>query len=317
MGGNSGYAETKIFRFFEIFYPILPVRFASFWEDQYLCSNFQCKYETPGFTPFSQRITQFGPIMKLTVIGMKAVVVIASLAMLTSCVSKKKYEEAMTRAAAEKSALESALAEARAENDALQADFEDLEGNLSMSKEEIQTLSSKIAANNKKIEMLKDAIAEAFETYNEDDVKVELRDGKLYMTMANSILFDAGRDRLTDESKDVIATLAGVLNDNTEMKLLVEGHTDNDPVKVHKREYSDNWGLSVARATSVVRELEANSVAPSRLTASGKGDTAPVASNDTDDGKETNRRTEFVIAPDIEGLYKMYKSEFANISDDN
>ena len=152
-------------------------------------------------SPFFKKATQFGPIMKLSVTGLKAVVMIASLAVLTSCVSKKKYEEAMTRAAAEKSALESALSEARAQNDQLQADFEELEGNLSMSKEEIQTLSAKIAANNKKIEMLKDAIAEAFETYDEEDVKVELRDGKLYMTMANSILFDAGEDHLSDTSQ--------------------------------------------------------------------------------------------------------------------
>lgn len=251
--------------------------------------------------------------MKLSVTGMKMVVMLASLAMLTSCISKKKYEEAMTRAAAEKSALESALSDSRSQNDELQSDFDELEGNLNMSKEEIQELSSKIAADNKKIDMLKDAIAEAFEIYDEDDVQVELRDGKLYMTMANSILFDAGRDKIADESKDIIATLAGVLNDNAEMNLHVEGHTDNDPVKVHRTQFTDNWGLSVARASAVVRELEANGVAPSRLTASGKGDTAPVTSNDTDEGKESNRRTEFVIAPDIDGLYKMYKLSLIHI----
>lgn len=255
--------------------------------------------------------------MKLSVTGLKAVVMLASLAVLTSCISKKKYEEAMTRAAAEKSALESALSDARAQNDELQADFEELEGNLNMSKEEIQTLSGEIAAEKEKIDMLKDAISEAFEMYDEEDVKVELRDGKLYMTMANSILFDAGRDKIQEESGEIIATLAGVLNDNPEMKLHVEGHTDSDPVQVHRNRYTDNWGLSVARASAVVRELESNGVAPSRLTATGKGDTAPVASNDTDEGKEANRRTEFVIAPDVDGLYKMYKSGFANISEDN
>ncbi|MDP5172531.1 MAG: OmpA family protein [Bacteroidia bacterium] len=255
--------------------------------------------------------------MNLSASVLKVVVIFASLAVLTSCVSKKKYEEAMTRAAAEKSALESALSDARAKNDQLAADFSDLEKNLSMSKEEIQSLSSTIATNNKKIEMLKDAISEAFETYDADDVKVELRNGKLYITMANSILFDAGRDKLAGESKEVIATLAGVLKDNTEMNLLVEGHTDGDPVKIHRSQYTDNWGLSVARASNVVRELEANGVAPSRLTSSGKGSTQPVASNDTDEGKEANRRTEFVIAPELDGLYKMYKSEFANVNGDN
>lgn len=255
--------------------------------------------------------------MNLSASVLKGVVIIAAMATLTSCVSKKKYEEAMTRAAAEKSALESALAESRQETDDLQADFDELQQNLNMSKEEIAELSQTIATNNEKIETLKDAIAEAFETYDQDDVSVELRNGKLYITMNNSILFEAGRDRLNDESKDVIATLAGVINENEEMNLHVEGHTDNEPVEIHKAKYTDNWGLSVARALSVVRELQANGVTPSRITASGKGDTQPVASNDTEEGRLANRRTEFVIAPEIEGLYKMYKNEFANVSDDN
>ncbi len=255
--------------------------------------------------------------MKISQTVTKMVVIIATMALMTSCVSKKKYEEALTRAAAEKSALESALAQSRADNDKLQGEFADLQQNLNMSKEEIQALSTTIAANTKKIEVLKDAISEAFETYDEEAVKVEMRNGKLYITMSNSILFDAGQDKMTKDSKAVVATLAGVLKDNGEMNLHVEGHTDSEPVKVQRARYTDNWGLSVARALNVVRELETNGVAPSRLTATGKGDTQPVASNDTDEGKNANRRTEFVIAPDIEGLYKMYKSEFANVNDDN
>lgn len=255
--------------------------------------------------------------MKLSATALKAVGIIASLALMTSCISKKKYEEAMTRAAAEKSALESALSQSRAENDQLKGEFAALESNLSMSKQEITALSATIAKNSEKIEMLKDAIAEAFEVYDPNAVQVELRNGKLYITMANSILFDAGSDKLAKESQQAITTLASVLTNNPEMNLSIEGHTDNDPVKVQRARFGDNWGLSVARAAAVVRILESNGVAPSRLTASGKGDTQPVASNDTEEGKDANRRTEFVISPDIDGLYKMYKSNFANIGSDN
>ncbi|MEM7657710.1 MAG: OmpA family protein [Bacteroidota bacterium] len=128
--------------------------------------------------------------------------------------------------------------------------------------------------------------------------------------MANKVLFEAGRDRLITEAKDVLATMAGVLKDNNAMSIQVEGHTDNDPVKIHKAKYGDNWGLSTARSNSVLRELVANGVSADRLTAAGKGDTMPVASNDTDEGKEKNRRTEFVVVPKIDGLYKMYKNGY-------
>lgn len=248
--------------------------------------------------------------MKLSATVIKAMIAFAVLGVMTSCVSKKKYEEAMTRAAAEKSALESSLAASQEENAKLQADFASLEQNLSMSKEEIATLSETIKVNNSKIGQLQNAIKEAFEFMESDDITVEERNGKLYITMANKILFDAGRDRLTTDSKDIIATLAGVLKQNGDMDIAVEGHTDNDPVKIHRARYKDNWQLSVARSLNVVRELEKNGVDADRLSAAGKGDTQPVAANDSDEGKEANRRTEFVIKPQIEGLYKMYKDGF-------
>jgi chemotaxis protein MotB len=131
--------------------------------------------------------------------------------------------------------------------------------------------------------------------------------------MANSILFDAGRDRLTKDSKEVIETLAGVFKENPDMMIVVEGHTDSDPVRIHKNKYQDNWSLSVARSLSVVREMEEAGVDPNRMTASGKGDTQPIASNETDEGKMKNRRTEFIVSPAIEGLYKMYKNDFSNL----
>ncbi|MEL6670919.1 MAG: OmpA family protein [Bacteroidota bacterium] len=253
--------------------------------------------------------------MKVSVSIFKFMTLAISLAMLTSCVSKKKYTEALTRAAAEKSALESQLAEVQDEKTNLEGQITDLESNLNMKSEEIVSLSEEIKDGNNKIGQLKNAISDVFTDYDNDEVNVELREGKLYVTMANSILFDAGRAKITEGSEEVIAKLAGVIKDNPGLKILVEGHTDNDPVKVHKAKYGDNWGLSVARATSVVRSLADLGVDVSRLTASGKGDTQPVAGNDTDEGKEANRRTEFVIIPKVDGLWKMYKEDFAGMGE--
>lgn len=255
--------------------------------------------------------------MKLSVTVIRLVVVMATLGVLSSCVSKKKYEDGMTRAAAEKSALESSLAAAQDENEKLQAEFNQLQQNLNMSKEEIQALSEKVRMSNQQIAALENAIREAFQTYNPEDISVTEKNGKLYITMANSILFDAGRASLAKDSKSVIATLAGVVSKNAEMSLVVEGHTDNDPVKIHKGQYGDNWGLSVARSLAVVRELTANGVSPDRVAASGKGDTQPIASNDTDEGKMKNRRTEFIVMPKIDGLYKMVENDFAGTGGTN
>ena len=234
----------------------------------------------------------------------------AAVAMLTSCVSKKKYDEAVARHAAEKSALESQLASSQEQNEQMQAQSDTLQQNLNMSQEEIAALSEQVKQGNEQVAALQEAIAEAFETYNPEDVRVEERSGKLYIIMNNGILFNAGRASVTKDSRAVIDTLAKVFNENPDLAILVEGHTDNDPVVINKGRYRDNWSLSTARSLEVVRMLEKAGVDGSRMTASGKGETQPIADNSTKEGKMQNRRTEFVVVPKTDGLYRMYKSGF-------
>jgi chemotaxis protein MotB len=270
-----------------------------------------------GLSIYSFPYQQRESIMKLSVTVSKFIVLALVLGVFTSCVSKKKYEEAVNRAAAEKSALESALAEAQEENEKLKGEFATLEGNLKMSKDEIAELSEKVKKENAKLMALQSAISEVFETYDPNDITVEERDGKLYITMSNSILFDAGRASLTKDSKGVIGKLAEVFKKNPDLKVQVEGHTDNEPVVIHKATYKDNWELSTARSLMVVREMEKGGVAATRMAAAGKGETEPIASNDSEEGRSKNRRTEFVVVPEIGGLYKMYKNDFANMGGSN
>ena len=252
--------------------------------------------------------------MKVSATVIKVILLAIVLPVLASRVSKKKYQEAITRAASEKSALESELATAKDENSRLQGQMSDLEQNLNMKSEEIVSLSEQIKKNNAEISALKNSIKEVFETYDSDDFSVEERNGKLYLILNNKILFASGRETLKKESEEMLASLAEAFKKNPGMNIFVEGHTDNEPIKIQRRRYKDNWSLSVARALNVVRELEENGVSSSRMTASGKGDTLPIASNDSKEGRETNRRTEFIVAPQIEGLYKMYKSGFDNMT---
>ncbi len=241
---------------------------------------------------------KFVPLFTILLIGV----------LMTSCVSKKKYEEAMAAAAAEKAALEKQLDEERAAKEKLQGEMATLESNLNMSKAEIQKLSEEIKKNQARIAELKTSIMNVFSDYDKSDLNVREEGGKLYITVNNGILFKAGRDAVEKDAKETISKLATVFAKYGELNINVEGHTDNDPVKIHKGSYKDNWSLSVARATNVVRALEAAGIDSKRLTASGKGETQPVASNDTDEGKKMNRRTEFVAYPNskLADLYKKY-----------
>jgi chemotaxis protein MotB len=107
-----------------------------------------------------------------------------------------------------------------------------------------------------------------------------------------------------DKGKSAIKALADVLNKNQDIDIAVEGHTDNIPIKTAL--YSDNWDLSVARANSIVRMLiDEHHVTPTRLTSSGKGEFSPRASNDTPEGRASNRRTEIVLSPKLDEIMKL------------
>ncbi len=228
---------------------------------------------------------------------------------LSSCVSKKKYDELTQAKAQSEEALRREIADRDAQIKDLQGKSESLQSDLNMSEEEVAKFAAQVKEGNEKLTALYNSIAEAFETYDPNDLEVSERNGKLYITLSNSILFDAGRARLADESTDVIATIAEAIKGNPDLTIRVEGHTDNDPVKIHKYKYKDNWALSTARALAIISELEKQGVDGKRLTAAGKGDTQPIASNDTDEGKQKNRRTEFIVVPEISGLYKIYKDQ--------
>lgn len=249
--------------------------------------------------------------MKFTLSATRLMIMVVAVLALPACVSKKKYQEALTRAAAEKSALESQIAASQAENDKLKADADKLQSNLNMKQDELIKVSEQIKEGNQKIGALQNAIREVFQTYDSKDVTVEERNGKLYITLSNAVLYEPGSAKLAASSGDVINKLAEVIKRNPGLNILVEGHTDNVPIEVHKKQFPDNWSLSVARSLAVVRDLEKAGVDPTRLTASGKGETQPIASNETEEGQNKNRRTEFIVVPKVDGLYRLYNSNFS------
>lgn len=142
--------------------------------------------------------------------------------------------------------------------------------------------------------------------FNSDELSVEIKNGKVYVSLSDKLLFKSGSSSVEDKGKEALKLLAGVLDKNNEIDILVEGHTDNVPIKTPV--YKDNWDLSVARATSIVRILTTDyKITPTRLTASGKGEYFPKADNDTPEGKAKNRRTEIILSPKLDELMKLLK----------
>lgn len=139
---------------------------------------------------------------------------------------------------------------------------------------------------------------------NDDDVKVEVRGGVVHVSISDQLLFRSGSSRITEEANEVLAKVAMVVSDHSDLNLMVEGHTDDVPIA--NSCIKDNWDLSVKRATAVVRALEEEHyVDPARMIAAGRSDKLPKADNDTEAGRSLNRRTEIVIMPRLDQFFQL------------
>jgi chemotaxis protein MotB len=127
-------------------------------------------------------------------------------------------------------------------------------------------------------------------------VKLEMAERGLVLTFVSEVLFDSGKAALRSEAKESLAKVAAVIREKvSDREIGIEGHTDNEPIKVSG--WKSNWELSTTRATSVLHHLDEKGVNPRRLVASGYGEYRPVASNDSSKGRQQNRRVEIVILP--------------------
>jgi chemotaxis protein MotB len=166
----------------------------------------------------------------------------------------------------------------------------------------LRTFQDKVNSQNAVMARLKNTISNALGHYNADELSVYTKDGKVYVSLAEKLLFKSGSDVVDAKGTEALKTLAGVLNNTEDVTVLVEGHTDNVPIK--SKQYKDNWDLSTARATAILRILtKDNSFDSNRITAAGKGEFSPIESNDTAEGRSSNRRTEVILTPDLTELY--------------
>ncbi len=183
--------------------------------------------------------------------------------------------------------------------------LEQLQKDLDKRSYRIEQLENLIASKDAKLNNLKNKLSEALVDFEGRGLSVEQRDGKVYVSMENKLLFASGSWNVGTEGQKAIKELANVLAQNPDISVLIEGHTDNVPYGGNGP-LKDNWDLSTKRATEVLKLLlNNNSVNPQNLTAAGRGEFAPVATNDTKTGKAKNRRIEVVLEPQLDQINKL------------
>jgi len=144
----------------------------------------------------------------------------------------------------------------------------------------------------------------ALNDINDKDINIKVEKGVVYIDISDKLLFNSGKYNVTEPAKKVLGKVAKVLNAYPDMDFMVEGHTDNVPI--HTDCIQDNWDLSVKRATSVVRILQNTyNIKPERISAAGRSEYIPLASNNDKEGRALNRRTRIIILPQLDQFFKL------------
>lgn len=186
-----------------------------------------------------------------------------------------------------------------------QARLEKLQKDLAARANRIDELETLIAAKDAKMNALKTAVSNALTNFEGKGLTVEQRNGKVYVSMENKLLFGSGSWAVNSEGRKAVEQLGTVLSKNPDIAVLIEGHTDNVPYG-GTGQLTNNWDLSTKRATSIVQILRENiGIDPQNLTAAGRGEFAPVASNSTAEGKAKNRRIEVILTPKLDEISQM------------
>jgi chemotaxis protein MotB len=243
----------------------------------------------------------------------------------TSCVSSKKFiasEERVNKLQRDNDKAQNQLKDCNAkvktlnedntnlqnEYAAVQNDLKDLSSQSKMTiadqAKRLKSLQDMIQAQKDVMTKLKNSITDALLNYQTDELTVYIKDGKVYVSLEEKLLFKSGSDVVDLKGKEALKSLAKVLNSTTDITVMVEGHTDNVPIKT--KQFEDNWDLSTARATSILRILtKDNGFDSNRITAAGRGQFHPIRTNETVAGRASNRRTEIVLSPDLKEIYKL------------
>ena len=179
------------------------------------------------------------------------------------------------------------------------------EERLNKSTQRLQELEDLVLAKEAGMKKLKETLSKALNSFEGKGLTVEQKDGKVYVSMENKLLFNSGSWAVGPEGKKAVVEVGKVLGDNPDISVLIEGHTD-DVAYAGSGPIADNWDLSTKRATSIVAILSENKkINKQSLTAAGRSEFSPLASNDNPEGKAKNRRIEIILTPKLDEITKM------------
>ncbi len=186
-------------------------------------------------------------------------------------------------------------------------DLKSMEGELEERNRRLIELEKALTEKDSLMNALKNTVASALTDFGSDELEVHIKNGKVYVSMEEKLLFKSGSYQVSDIGINALKRIAGVLEQKKDINVLVEGHTDDVPYK--STVLLDNWDLSVKRATSVTRILLQNAnVEPYRITASGRGEFVPIESSKTPEARRKNRRTEIILSPNLDQVFDLLES---------
>ena len=169
----------------------------------------------------------------------------------------------------------------------------------------VKELETVLSNKDKAVQELKNKISNALLGFKENDLTVNVKNGKVYVSLAEQLLFGSGSIEIDAKGVTALQQLAKAIKDQKDLHIMVEGHTDNVPIGKKSQYMQDNWDLSVMRATSITKILTKAGVSSGQITSSGKGEFSPLLPNTSDQNKQKNRRTEIIITPDLDELFKI------------
>nr|WP_314896799.1 OmpA family protein [uncultured Flavobacterium sp.] len=269
----------------------------------------------------------------------KIVIALSVLALLTSCVSKKKYTDLEVRnketqdllnsctvklnsCLEEKAGLSATVAGLKEHNQTLINTSKDMTILTTKGAENIEKALESIKEKDLKISRMQDALTKKDSVtlavvtslksavgISDPDIEINVEKGVVFISIADKLLFKTGSYDVTDRAKGVLAKVAKVVNDKPDFECMVEGHTDNVPYN-GSGVLLDNWDLSVKRSTSIIRVLTNQlGVKPEQLIAAGRSSYVPLVANDSAENRSRNRRTRIVVLPKIDQFYEMIEKE--------
>ena len=204
-------------------------------------------------------------------------------------------------------AMLSKLQDAQTKLDEKERELKQLVGDLDKKSAKLFELQTALDKKDADVLALREKIRSALQGFEESGLAVTEKNGKVYVSMDEKLLFASGRFTVDNKGKEALKALAKVLEADPEISITVEGHTDNVPYS-STSQIRDNWDLSVMRATTVVKTiLEYGDIKPERLTASGRSEYVPLSTEDTKEGRAKNRRTEIILTPRLDTLFEILK----------